>query len=178
MTPEMLERWAKIWTDELKKQLQQTNYPFSPGYNNSSPERNKYTGSKVASGSLLNSISAEVKQEDNETILELFMLSYWRYVNDGVRPSQKYPTDGYVSAGGKSEFISALVKWYGSKLGITGKEALSRAFGTRQNIWRFGVAPSNFYTNTLDVLIDKMTTEFGDDWFEYMTELITARVLD
>lgn len=172
---DLLERWGNIWVEELKSQLGMPSYPFAPGFNS---QRGTFGYSaKNASGSLRDSIESRVEQTSDGWVLQLWMLSYWRYVNDGVPPSSKYPTSGYVSAGGQSEFISNLVTWYGQKLGIHGKEALGRAFGTRYNIWRYGVVPSYFYSNSVDMLIPRMEQEFGENYFDILEQLIVQRVI-
>lgn len=173
MEQELLERWGQIWVDELKKSLASQTYPYAPGFNNNRPQQS--LSNKIASGGLRDSIEAKVPQKG---ILELYMFSYWRYVNDGVPPSSKYPKPGYISGGGTSPFITALLKWITDrKFGLDTDEALGFAFAIRRNIWKYGVAPSYFYSDAVEALIPKMEEEFGESYFDILEQLIVNRVI-
>lgn len=175
---ELLEAWGERFTDQLRFELDRKDYPFAPGFGFNKPNQPKYTGNKNATGGLRDSIEfVVVGNEKDGWGIELYMNNYWRYVNDGVAPSKKYPSSGYISGGGTSPFISALVQWFNDKLGIQGKEALGAAFGVRRSIWKYGVAPSYFYSNALEEIIPEMEETFGDQYFEILQKIITNRVI-
>ena len=175
---DLLEAWGERFTNQLRTELDKGDYPFSPGFGMNRPGQPKNKGNKNASGGLRDSIEFQVVGDEKSGWgIELYMNNYWRYVNDGVSPSKKYPSSGYISGGGTSPFISSLVQWFSDKLGITGKEALGRAFGARYNIWRYGVAPSYFYSNALEEIIPEMEEQFGDQYFEILQQIITSRVI-
>lgn len=94
---------------------------------------------KIASGKLYDSIRYEVKEEKSEFILSFLMADYGKYVDKGVKPHPEY-LDG---KGGKkkSKFIEALKKWCRIK-GIPE----NAAFPIRRSIWKYGIAPTNFFT--------------------------------
>ena len=147
MTPDELEAilnvWGEIYTNELRKTLKNKLYTFAPGYKldaYSKGRNQQYSGqqNKIASGSLYKSIRYDV----SNGLLQIYMAPHWKYVNYGVEA--KGYTKKKSGGGGKSEFISALVNWSKTRLGLPQKEALSMAFATRINIFKFGIAPTNF----------------------------------
>jgi hypothetical protein len=172
MDEELLKYWGNLWVQELRKQLETKKFAYAPGFNNQRGSQG--LADKIASGGLRDSIEARFP---GSGVFELYMNSYWRYVNDGVPPSSKYPKKGYISNGGTSPFITALLSWIENRFGITGKDALGMAFGIRQNIWKFGVAPSYFYSDAVEELIPKMEEEFGESYFDILEQLIVQRVI-
>jgi hypothetical protein len=151
-----LEEIAPLIEENIKKALAEKRYPFGvktkPGLSN-----------KIASSSLYNSV--EVKQTNNDT-LEVLMNEYWKYVQSGVVggkfKSRKGIKRGPNKGGGENDspFIKALIKWIkdrklrgrDKKGRYTSTSTRSLAFAIRTNIFKFGIAPSNF----LDVAIENI----------------------
>ena len=89
---------------------------------------------KVASGSLVNSINYRLRESINGFQIQLLANDYLKYVDQGRRPGT-YPP------------IQAIQKWASIK-GIP-KEA---AWAIRQNIYKFGIKPTNVIRKTLRVI--------------------------
>ena len=74
------------------------------------------------------------------------MADYGQYVDKGVNGTEKnwgsiYSYKKGQPTGGKSKFISSLQKWCAIK-GIP----KGAAFAIRRNIFKYGIAPTNFFT--------------------------------
>jgi hypothetical protein len=95
---------------------------------------------KIASGKLYDSIRYDVKETKKEFILTFSMAEYGKYVDKGVKP-KKYLGMKRGKSAKKSAFIEALKKWCKIK-GIPE----GAAFPIRRNIWKYGIAPTNFFT--------------------------------
>lgn len=147
MTPDelnaLLNVWGEIYVKNLRKVLTKKTFTFAPGYKGNAyglGRKTEYAGQndKIASGSLYKSIKYNVQNQ----FLEIYMAPHWKYVNYGVQAK------GYKKMkrgrGGKSEFITSLVAWSKTRLGLSGQNALSFAFAARTNIFKFGIAPTNF----------------------------------
>lgn len=117
---------------------------------------------KIASGKLYDSIRYEVKETKKEFILSFIMAEYGKYVDKGVKPQPKYLKG--KGKGKKSKFIEALKKWCKIK-GIPE----GAAFPIRRNIWKFGIAPTNFFT---------IPTTRRQKYFEKELEKAMARDID
>lgn len=102
-------------------------------------EKRLYNYGKYATGKLYDSIRYEIKETKSKISIAFFMLEYGKFVDKGTKPS-KY-ADSKGKGTGKSPFIESLMKWCVIK-GIP-KEA---AFPIRRNIWKYGIAPTNFFT--------------------------------
>jgi|688.fasta_scaffold35926_6 hypothetical protein len=145
---EVMEDLSKKFEKELKDALLQP-YPFAPGY---SKARSAFGVSpKVASGNLLNSITATYNPNSEEITLE--MMDYWIYVNDGRKPGTYAPLD-------------AIKQWIREK-GLKGRDKKSGRFitnekfawGINTNIKKFGIAPTYFY----DKAVENFEKYFEDD---------------
>lgn len=159
---ESLQRFMEVWgqrfAKELKNQLAQS-YDYAPGFNgNAYPERNKlYSGSadKIASGGLYNSISYELTQDG----FALLMNRYWEWVNYGREPGSYAP-------------ISPLEEWARLK-GLDNPR--SAAFGISTNLYKFGIQPTYFYDNALDILEaqfnEDLEAQFGKTFDEFINNL-------
>jgi hypothetical protein len=140
--------------DSLKKQFPLT-YLFMKKYGEQVAEemRTRLKGhNKYASGKLFNSIKSNVVEENGELILTFFkkpVPKYAEYVDKGVNgydrrrgsPFSYKRKDGNHKPKKKSEFIESLMKWCRIK-GID----KGAAFAIRRNIWKFGIAPTQFFT--------------------------------
>lgn len=135
----VMEDLANKFARELKVSLMQP-YPFAPGYSKS---RTPFgTSPKVASGSLLDSISANYNPNSGEITVE--MLDYWKYVNDGRKPGKYAPLDSI-----KDWIKEKGLKGRNKKTGrfITNE---SFAWGINTNIKKFGIAPTYFYDRAVE----------------------------
>lgn len=94
---------------------------------------------KVASGTLIDSIRYEVKEDKTRFVLSFYMADYGKWVDKGSKPSKYANSSG--GGKGKSKFITSLMKWCAIR-GLP-KEA---AFPIRRNILKFGQSPTNFFT--------------------------------
>lgn len=103
---------------------------------------------KIATGNLYDSIGYEYGENKAEFYIEFFMDDYGRFVDRGVngfakRQGSEYsfkPKNG-KGTGKKSKFITALMKWCKVK-GLPETDA----FRIRRGIWKFGIAPTQFWT--------------------------------
>lgn len=131
-------RLASLFQEALKESLAFP-YPFAPGYKK---QRQPFgvRDMKVKTGALYNSI--EVKFDPSQNEIQVSMLDYWKYVNDGRKPGKYVP-------------IKPLMQWIRSK-GFnknkqTGKfqkfKIKNVAFAISTNIKKFGIAPTYFYDN-------------------------------
>jgi len=140
---ETMQRLASEFEEALKESLALP-YPFAPGY-----KKNRQPfgvrDMKVKTGNLYNSIEVVYIPAQNE--IQVSMLDYWRYVNDGRKPGKYVP-------------IAPLMKWIRTK-GFNKNKKTGRfqkfqiknvAFAISTNIKKFGIAPTYFY--------DKAATKF------------------
>lgn len=134
-----MEDLSDKFANELKKSLLQP-YPYAPGFSKS---RTPFgTSPKVASGSLVESISASYNPNNQEITVE--MLDYWIYVNDGRKPGKYAPLDSI-----KDWIKEKGLKGRNKKTGrfITNE---SFAWGINTNIKKFGIAPTYFYDRAVE----------------------------
>jgi len=165
----ILKKYANILKDEVKNELNRPR-PHAPGYNRNAYSQGRNPRFKINApiskfGFPLNE-SVEAKVRDNQIFLE--MEDYYIYQDQGVTPQPQY-LEGQGS-GGNSPFISSLRKWASSR-GIS--DPLGAAFAIRRNIWKFGIAPTNF----LGDAIDNMSVILEDEMVEDIDELIDT-ILD
>jgi len=174
MNPEQLrlfnatmERLADVFKELIQDEILKPR-PFSPGYrNNRAPFG---VSPKVASGTLVNSVNVDWFV-DSQT-LEVSMVDYWKYVNDGRKPGKYVP-------------IAPLIKWINTKRFRTkardekGRfkkfDAKSMAFGISKNIYKFGIARTNFYDDAygkFQTYLDEAINDLGDDFGNYLTNII------
>lgn len=146
-----LELFGQLMVEEVKKALL-IKYPYAPGYNGSRGTMG--TADKVVPGAplgydtnLYNSVAYKYNVESQE--VELFMNEYWQWVNDGRRPGSYAP-------------IKPLQRWAMARLGLGQEEAKSAAFGISTNLFKFGIAPTNFY----DLAIENLETTINQELFK------------
>jgi hypothetical protein len=102
---------------------------------------------KVASGKLLKSLKYDLSETLKTIELNFYADDYYKFVDKGVNgyaqrvgsPFSFKPKDGRGT--GQSLMIPALKKWCRIKGIPEGK-----AFAIRRNIWKFGIAPTQFFT--------------------------------
>jgi len=178
-----LVEWGKRYTDKVKTILSSKLFTYAPGYN-----KNAYTkgrnikragqATKIASGNLVNSIEFDEQFTRLNGVLNIYMLDYWYWVNYGVKPKKNIDKKRKRGRGGRSEFIESLIEWYKIKLGITGQNALSAAIATRMNIWKFGVAPTNFLEIANREIEKEISETFADDAQDYINTLINRIIIE
>lgn len=99
---------------------------------------------KYATGKLYKSIKYEVLKEKEDFIVSFIMEDYGVFVDKGVNGTEKSRGSKFKFKNrhkGDGSFLKSLKKWCGTK-GIP-KNA---AYAIRQNIWKYGIAPTNFFT--------------------------------
>ena len=137
--------------DSLKKQFPLT-FGFMRKYGSEveAEIKNRLKGhGKYASGKLLKSVKHTIKEEAGEIVLKFQMEEYGQFVDKGVNgydkkrgsPFSYKRKDANHKPKRKSEFITQLMKWCQKKGMPKGA-----AFPIRRNIWRFGIAPTQFFT--------------------------------
>jgi hypothetical protein len=132
---------APIIEDILKRTLEEKRYPF--GFS-----KYKGMGNKVASGRLVNSISVQVSQQSEDTIIQVLADDYFQWVQSGRLP------------GKKGVPIEAIEKWIKDR-GLQGRDKKGKfinkrsfAFAIQNNIKKFGIRPSNFLDVALEMIGD------------------------
>ena len=113
---------------------------------------------KVASGRLINSLNYEVKPV-GEALYQIILTSedYLKYVDKGRRPGSYVP-------------IRALKEWVRFR-GIPE----SAVYAINQNIFRFGIRPTNVISATIDRL-DNELDDIEKAYEEYISSIIIARI--
>jgi len=160
LTPQALQRLGTLFINFYKQKLQERIYPYAPGYNGTQPTRG--VDNKVASGQLLNSLTATVVPKgNNDYELVITYMDYFQSVNLGRRPrKRKVP-------------IPALLDWIRIRgIRVRNKRgryipSLSLAFAIRENIYKYGIAPSNIYDKAYDsfeALLENPPQEFQDEY--------------
>ena len=154
-------RIAPIIEEILKKTLEQKRYPF--GF-----AKFRGVGNKVASGKLKDSISVNVVQKKDETIIQVLAEQYSQWVQSGRLP------------GKKGVPISAIEKWIKDR-GLQGRDKSGRfikrrsfAFAIQNNIKKFGIRPSNFLDVALETIGDdpRIMELLGDEAYDDLINLI------
>lgn len=165
---EDLKAFMTIWGDKFKKELQAqllVKYNYAPGidgnaYGNGRNPEFQGSASKIATGSLYNSITTNITDDG----LELLMLDYWEWVN-------------YGRAKGKYVPIKPLEEWATLK-GF--ENPLSAAFGISKNIQKFGIAPTNFYDNAINNLQQQFDSQLeetiGRSFEEFFDNLLEQTI--
>jgi hypothetical protein len=141
LTEQQLQQLGELFVDFYKERLKDKIYPYG------NPNQ-RGLGNKVASGKLLNSLSATVKDTDDGLMIEITYMDYLKYVNLGRRPRK-----GFVP-------IKALLNWIKVK-GIRGRNKkgrfikdLSFAYAIQKNIYKYGIRPANVFDKTYDSFED------------------------
>lgn len=113
---------------------------------------------KVASGRLINSLNYEVKPV-GEALYQIILTSedYLKYVDKGRRPGSYVP-------------IRALKEWVRFR-GIPE----SAVYAINQNIFRFGIRPTNVISATINRL-DNELDDIEKAYEEYISSIIIARI--
>ena len=127
-TTEFIKKFGKQVEAEIKSRLL-TKYAHRNG--------NSYD--KKASGKLYKSIKFQYRESLKQLEASWRMEDYGVYVDKGVKKHPEYLKG--KGSGGKSKFIESLMKWCRTK----GKPE-GMAFAIRRNIWKYGIAPTNFFT--------------------------------
>ena len=152
--------WGSRFERELKNRLAAT-YSYAPGFNGdaySNGRNPNFGGSseKIASGSLYNSIQW-VPTSDGFVLL---MNRYWEWVNYGRQPGKYVP-------------IRPLEEWATLK-GFDNPRGA--AFAMSKNIQKFGIAPTYFYDDALDILEsqfnESLEDQFGRSFQDFLDNIV------
>jgi hypothetical protein len=141
LTEQQLQDLGDIFIDFYKKKITEKIYPYGN-------PKVRGLGNKVASGKLLNSLSAKVKDTPDGLMLELSYMDYLKNVNFGRKPKKKKVP------------VNVLLQWIKDKR-IRGRNKkgrfikdLSFAFAVQQNIFKYGIRPTNIFDKTYDSFED------------------------
>ena len=122
--------------------------------------------SKIASGKLHKSLGFKLKFEKGEPVFDWVGMYYGKFVNEGRKPGSMPPPD-------------KLVPWI-ARRGIQGRNKKTGRFITRKslswaiaiNIKKYGIKPTNFFTNAFNSVYknmpEKFTEAFGEDMLNIM----------
>ena len=80
-----------------------------------------------ATGTLINSITSELKDEVNAKVIQIFLADYGKFVEFGVA-KERVPFTTPSGRGGTSKYITALINWAQIKFGMDAKKAKGFAF--------------------------------------------------
>lgn len=126
-----------------------------------------------ATGRLINSVSAFVRDMVNETLIELSYLSYGDIVNAGVKPSRVPFNPRRRSGARTSKFIEALAAWVRLKRITTGmdKDILRTAFAIATNMKKEGIPTKGAFrfsangrrTGAVDYVLETYADDIQDD---------------
>ena len=163
LTDRALRKFGELFTNYIKEQIASPRFPYG------NPQ--KGVGDKIASGKLYDSIQYDVEIDSNgEPALALYYIDYFKYVNEGRRAEKKRVP------------ISALLEWISIK-GIKGRNKkgqfipkLSFAFAIQENIFKYGIRPTNIYDKGLDGLldfIDNPPAELQAEWADVFEAMAT-----
>jgi len=161
---DILEKYGNLLKREIQKNLDKTR-TNSPGFNKnaySSGRNPEFAVNKPKSPFGIGNLSKSVEITIEDNTLQLSMADYWKYVEYGVPPKPQY-LNGKGS--GQSQLIPALMLWARSKGLPEGA-----AFAIRKNIWKYGIAPTNFYGTALDNVAEFIARDFGDEADDYIDE--------
>lgn len=115
---------------------------------------------KIASGNLLNSIVPQVIVQEDKNRLEILMMDYAQYVDQGRRP------------GGKLVPLNSIQEWCRVK-GIP----QSAAWGIVVNIQKFGIPATNFVREGLALSQQEIQNILGEGYTKEMEEEIANSIL-
>lgn len=115
---------------------------------------------KNASSSLQQSIKFDVTILGSAFVFSLSMSDYWKWVDEGRKPGKRPP-------------LEPIKQWVRTKAAFGGlnikgtKEADSVAFLIARKIGKFGIKPSNFYSDVIndgrvEALEEELTKGFGN----------------
>lgn len=159
-----LELYGDLFVIEIKKALAQ-NYPYAPGYSGSRGEMGR--ANKIAGvhygypTSLYDSVRSSYNPNTME--VEILMNEYWQWVDQGRDKGSYVP-------------IRPLELWAQQRLGLNEDEAKSAAFGISTNIYKFGIAPTDFYNiaqQKMAVILEtQLTQELGVSFAQFMQQVV------
>jgi hypothetical protein len=164
----LAEQFQKVIKESLAKP-----YPFAPGYNKSGKVFGVRNMTKQT-GDLYKSI--EVTFDSSTDQIQISMLDYWKYVNDGRKPGSYVP-------------IKPLMKWIRSK-GFNKSKTSGKfqkfnikgmAFAVSKNIQKFGIAPTNFYDDAFGqfekMFQDKALQALGIDMVNFYNKVVEKELI-
>lgn len=156
--------YGDLFVIEIKKALSQA-YDYAPGFSGSRSvigSANKIAGVHYGyPTSLYDSVRSSYNPNTME--VEILMNEYWQWVDQGRQEGSYVP-------------IRPLELWAQKRLGLDGAEAKSAAFGISRNIFKFGVAPTDFYNiaqqKMAEILETQLTEELGVSFAQFMQQVV------
>lgn len=164
----VMNEFASSFSRELQVALL-FKYKYSPGFTNKGTVYGM--APKIATSALIDSI--DVQYNPNNKSLQVEMLDYWKYVNDGRRPGRYAPLD-------------SILNWIKAK-GLKGRDKKtgrfitneSFAWGINTNIKKFGIAPTFFADNAearvLKEYEEKIAEALDKDYSDYFASIIESQ---
>lgn len=162
----VMTEFASSYSRELQVALL-FRYKYSPGFTNKGTVYGM--APKVASSALIDSV--EVNYNPGDKSLQVEMLDYWKYVNDGRRPGRYAP-------------LNSIIDWIRAK-GLKGRDKKGKfitnesfAWGINTNIKKFGIAPTFFADNAEARVIaeyeQKIAEALETDYGNYFGSIIQS----
>lgn len=171
---QIFEEFGPLFIQSIKDTLVEKQYPYAPGRfgNAYSKGRNSKFGGNGpinATGTLLSSVSGEY--DPAQEAYYIYMASYWRYVNDGREPGEKYTKSMKRKDGTSWEKTlykkmlppGVLDGWISKRFGLSGKDLKSASFAINYNIAKYGIRPTNFYDDAGIKIEDIIAERFPDE---------------
>ena len=129
--------------------------------------------SKIASGELHKSLGFELKFEKGEPVFDWVGMHYGKFVNEGRKPGSMPPPsalDKWVIRKGLAPRTQS-GKFKGRSISTVGFRK-SITFLIAQKIKKYGIKPTNFFTNAFNSVYknmpEKFTEAFGEDMLNIM----------
>ena len=183
-----MEEMLDILILQLKKELAKSYQSREYNRSRNTPGVPKTIGQfpKNNTGSLSDSITAEIREIDGEEMGVIVMEDYYWYVDRGRKPSgtqrdpgdANRPGDSIRTTGFVSGFRRSVDDWVRQKIGtFPGLTFEQTSFLVRRSIWNKGIGGINFINNAIDNIIDDMIERGEDEYAEQFEEFIDEKLL-
>jgi len=162
-----MEEMLEILIVQLKKELAKSYTPRGYNRNRNTPGIPKMLGQfpKNNTGSLSDSITAEIQNVDGEDMGVIVMNDYYYYVDRGRKPG-KFPP------------VNVVNQWVEDRIGtFPGLTFETTSFLVGRSIAKKGISGINFINNAIDNVIDDMIERGEDDYAERFEEFIDEKLL-
>jgi hypothetical protein len=143
---------AAMFQEAIKGNLRKK-YPYSPGYFGTG-QKTGLRNLQVKTGNLYKSV--KVSWNSQEQQMKVFMLDYWKYVNDGRQPGKYVPLKplvDWIKTKGLDRDPKGRFKKIGSYRGL--------ASIISKSIKKKGIQPTNFYDDAFDVFVEEFNSPDG-----------------
>ena len=178
MTDDLLQNLADRLNEILKESISK-NYPYAPGFNNSSPFRVKGAGPKRATGNFIDNSEVVFNKETKN--IEMYLPDYWSYINYGVPGSGDETVERERTSKKGTKYIVKVPKWmppvsaireWATVKGIDLGENEGKLYGIRYRIGKYGVAGTNFYDEVLIKLEEYLEENLQIEVEEVINDLL------